>query len=69
MTVREAATLAKEAGARRLVLSHFSPRYASDAEIEDEAAAIHPDVVLAEDGVCVAVPVRPESGRDLGADP
>jgi ribonuclease Z len=58
MTVREAATLAKEAGARRLVLSHFSPRYASVAELEDEAAAIHADVVLAEDGARVAVPSR-----------
>jgi len=69
MTVREAATLAKEAGARRLVLSHFSPRYASNAELEDEAAAIHPDVVLAEDGARIAVPARSAHGCDLGADP
>jgi ribonuclease Z len=68
MTVREAARLAKEAGARRLVLSHFSPRYASNAELEDEACAIHPDIVLAEDGARVAVPARSERESDVGAE-
>jgi ribonuclease Z len=59
MTAREAATLAREAGSRRLVLGHVSPRYASDGELLEEARALHPDVVLAEDGARIALPARP----------
>ena len=58
MTARDAATLAREAGARRLVLTHFSQRYLSLDPFRVEAAEIHPDVVVAEDLAVVQVPRR-----------
>lgn len=58
MTARDAATLAREAGARRLVLTHFSQRYLSLEPFRAEATAIHPDVVVAEDFAVVEVPPR-----------
>jgi ribonuclease Z len=58
MTAHEAATLARDAGARRLVLTHFSQRYADSRAFLEEASAVFPDVVLAEDGLRVPVPAR-----------
>jgi ribonuclease Z len=58
MTAAEAAHLAHEAGARRLVLTHFSQRYLDLQPFLAEASAIHPDVVVAEDLRRVAVPPR-----------
>lgn len=49
MTASDAAQVAKEAGARRLVLTHFSQRYPSTEPFLTEARAIHPDVVVAKD--------------------
>jgi len=58
-TAREAAQVAKEAGARRLVLTHISPRYTRDApELVAEAASVFPDVVVARDGMTIEVPFR-----------
>lgn len=64
MTARQAAIIAKEAGARRLVLTHFSQRYGSLKPFLDEARAIHPDVVAVRDGDRVPVPKRKERGDD-----
>jgi len=58
MTSEHAATVAKEAGARKLVLTHFSQRYPEVEPFLEEAAAIHPDVVAAVDGDVFAVPKR-----------
>ncbi len=58
MTARQAAIIAKEAGARRLVLTHFSQRYGSLKPFLEEARAIHPDVVAVRDGDRVPVPKR-----------
>lgn len=56
-TAAEAARLALEAGVRRLVLTHISPRYARDApELLAEAVAIFPETVIARDGLTVEVP-------------
>ena len=56
-TAAEAARVAVEAGARRLVLTHISPRYTRDApELLAEARAIFPVTVVARDGMTVDVP-------------
>ena len=56
-TAAEAARIALDAGVRRLVLTHISPRYSRDApELLAEAVAIFPDTVIARDGMQVEVP-------------
>ena len=50
LTAAHAATIAKEAEAKRLVLTHFSQRYAEQGNFVGEAAAIFPNVVAVKDG-------------------
>ncbi|MGY6502593.1 MAG: ribonuclease Z [Acidimicrobiales bacterium] len=63
LTARQAATIAREAGARRLVLAHYSQRYAGEEAFLAEASEVHPDVVAARDLDVVAVPSRLTPGR------
>lgn len=58
MTAAQAARVAKESGARRLVLTHFSQRYPSTQPFLEEAQAIHDDVIAASDGDVIPVPKR-----------
>jgi ribonuclease Z len=51
LTARAAAEIAVEAGAARVVLTHFSQRHPSVEPFLDEAGAVHDDVIAAEDGV------------------
>jgi ribonuclease Z len=63
-TAREAAELARKAGARRLVLTHISPRYGLEPHLlEEEARALFPDAVVARDGLEVEIPY-PDAGED-----
>jgi ribonuclease Z len=56
-TAAEAARIALEAGVRRLVLTHISPRYTRDApELLAEALAVFPETVIARDGMTIDVP-------------
>jgi ribonuclease Z len=56
-TAAAAATLAREAGVRRLVLTHISARYTREApELVAEAQAIFPESMVARDGLIVDVP-------------
>lgn len=50
MTARDAALLAREAGAQRLVLTHFSQRYPELEAFVAEAGPIFPEVVAVRDG-------------------
>lgn len=56
LTASQAATIAHEAGARRLVLSHFSERYDDYGLFTRQAAAIHSDVIAANDLDVIEVP-------------
>ena len=58
MTAAQAAELAVAAGARRLVLSHFSQRHPDHTVFLDEAQPIFADCVAAEDGMVIPVPKR-----------
>jgi ribonuclease Z len=58
MTATDAATIAKEAGADQLVLTHFSRRYPSASAFVVEARRIHGNVVAAEDGLRIKIMSR-----------
>jgi ribonuclease Z len=64
LTARQAGWIAAEAGARRLVLTHFSQRYRDATRFASEAAAIFTDVVAARDLGVVDVPPRVGSVPD-----
>ena len=56
-TAREAATVARDAGARRLLLTHFSARYSRDATpLDREAKEVFRETMVARDGMEVEVP-------------
>jgi ribonuclease Z len=58
-TAREAAQVAREAGVRRLLLTHFSARYSRDAvELEREAKSVFAETLIGRDGTEVDVPFR-----------
>jgi ribonuclease Z len=58
LTAAQAARIAAESGARRLVLTHFSQRYPDEAAILAEAREVFPDCVVARDLMRVPVPRR-----------
>ncbi len=49
LTARQAASIAKEAGVEKLVLTHFSARYLHTREFEEEARTIFPNTEAARD--------------------
>lgn len=49
-TAREAASLAKKASAKKLILGHFSTRYKDLTPLLEEAKAVFNNVFIAEDG-------------------
>jgi ribonuclease Z len=59
LTAGQAASVARECGVRRLVLTHFSQRYQEPERFLDEARAeFDGDIVVAEDLMRVPVPPR-----------
>lgn len=58
LTAQEAALIAREAGARRVVLTHFSQRFPRTRDFLQEARAHHDDVWAAKDGDRIPVPAR-----------
>ncbi|MCD6144925.1 MAG: ribonuclease Z [Methanosarcinales archaeon] len=57
-TAREAALLAKEAGVRKLVLTHISSRYADPSPIVKDAGAVFDRVQVARDFLEIEIPYR-----------
>ncbi len=49
MTAHEAATIANQAGVKRLILTHFSARYKDPHEVEDDARLVFDGAEAAED--------------------
>lgn len=49
MTALDAGTLARDAGARRLVIGHFSQRYEDAQSMLQEASSMHHDVLVAQE--------------------
>jgi ribonuclease Z len=58
-TAREAGIVARRAGCRRLVLSHFSARYSRDTSVlETQAREEFGDVTIGRDGMEIEIPFR-----------
>lgn len=55
-TAADAARIASAAGARRLILTHFSPRYGDVTRLVEEAREVFPNVDAASDLACFDVP-------------
>ncbi len=63
-TAREAADVARRAGARRLALTHISARYSRDAhELEREAKQVFARTVIARDGMEIEIPLIEEAAE------
>lgn len=54
-TARQAARVAEQAGARRLLIGHFSARYEDEKQLLHEASEVFPQTILAHEGLCVKV--------------
>ncbi len=54
-TVEDAATVARDAGAKMLLLTHISPRYSDPAPLLEQARAIFPNTSVAEDGLAIDI--------------
>ncbi|MEX1012864.1 MAG: ribonuclease Z [Waddliaceae bacterium] len=49
LTAKQAATIAKEANCKQLILTHFSARYFNETEFQKEAREVFPNTEVAED--------------------
>jgi ribonuclease Z len=69
-TAGEAAEIARRAGVKQLILTHVSPRYGDASRLLEEARAIFPQTMLAEDFACFdAVRSVYSAGSELSAMP
>ena len=52
-TSLEAATVAREAGVKHLIMGHFSKRYVDETPLLQEAQKVFPDTRLAHEGLII----------------
>lgn len=55
MTARQAGQLASQAGVKKLVITHFSARYATTTDLLEEARSVFPETVAAHDLLKIAL--------------
>jgi ribonuclease Z len=60
MTFRETATLAREAGADRLWITHFSPALEDPSAFATHAIEVFPQTTIGHDGLRISLPFRDE---------
>jgi len=56
LTAKQAASIAKQAGAKKLILTHFSARYQSLKPFEQEARLVFPETYVADDFITFPFP-------------
>ena len=54
-TAAQAATIARDAGVGQLVIGHYSARYEDELPLLEEAQAVFPHTVLAQENLCLEV--------------
>ncbi|MEG1564405.1 MAG: ribonuclease Z [Bacteroides sp.] len=54
-TAAQAADIALKAGAKRLVIGHFSARYEDEQVLLEEASAVFPQTILARENLCISL--------------
>ncbi len=54
-TAEQAATVARDAGAKRLLTGHYSSRYSDDSVFVEEAMTIHPSVLRNSEGLILDI--------------
>ncbi len=54
-TARQAAEMARQAGAHRLVIGHFSSRYDDESVLLQESREVFPETMLAKEGLHIAI--------------
>lgn len=57
-TAKQAATVARDAGAKWLITGHYSSRYTDDTPVLEEALEVFPNVILNTEGLITHIPVK-----------
>ena len=53
----QAATIAKKANVKQLVIGHFSARYEDESVLLEEAQMVFPETILARENLCITIPL------------
>ena len=56
-TAAQAATIAKKANVKQLVIGHFSARYEDESVLLEEAQMAFPETILARENLCITIPL------------
>lgn len=56
-TAAQAATIAKKANVKQLMIGHFSARYEDESVLLEEAQMVFPETILARENLCITIPL------------